>query len=450
MKMTVWHSNVWHPEVHQRLGETLYFFLVRLSPLNLREISSDLLEVLHAKQLGGVRVFPIFGAYDLLIRAWLHPSVSNSFRELLELELKGSSRSINTFAVEQIDRAWYGPEQTIDRELLSSLDEDSIRAAQSGLDQPLLQKLIDNQIVLVKDQPSTEDLTFFIAISLEAANSTILVEVVLDIRNYLREHREIKNSSVYRGYGFCSILFKGQVEKYFDVAKLPVWLSERFKAFGIRSETYLVQGRAPLLENEAIGEATLLGLRGRNLFAQSIVPELYERHYSERDSIERFLLDEAFDKHLTQQNKKLVHDYLIGHLNEDPTQMAMAVFGFFISVENYMRKNYKEFLGRTSGRPLKELLQVAGIEASKKPVSLGEILRLCSLAARSTNSNGAPFSDEDWQDFIHLRNIVAHGGIDFLSDWQEPLRILLRHLPRIRELIGLVESGTGQPYVSPY
>src|SRR5215216_4939869 len=98
----------WHHSIHERLGETLFYFLARVRPLDHEEISAHLKKFLQDKRLGSIRVFPIFGSFDLLIRAWLHPSVVNTFRKGLDSILVGSSHTLHTpFSVEHIDKRWY-------------------------------------------------------------------------------------------------------------------------------------------------------------------------------------------------------------------------------------------------------------------------------------------------------------------------------------------------------
>jgi hypothetical protein len=441
---------IWHPQVRQRLGETLFYFLVRVSPFDINQITARLNKFFLDKHIGGVRVYPIFGTYDLMIRVWLHPSTGITFRTGLDSSLGGTSHSMQPFAVEHIDLMWYDRDREVTRELLESLDEDTIRAVQTRMNQPMLQRLMDAGLVLLESEIPGTTINLFIAIYLEAGNLSILADAVAQIKSFLSAHSEIRNPSVYRGFGFCSILVRCQVIDYFNIATFQNWIGETFKVFGVRAETYLAQGPKPIINNETIGEATFWALRGKDLLVHSILPELYEINSPKRPEVERFLIEELREKHLTQQDKKLLHDYLIGYLSNDPTQMAMVIFAFFAQLENYLRRNYKEFLGRKSGRPPKEMLEEAGIEESKKFLSFVDILRLYSMIVDNAGQGELADKAKDWPELANLRNAVAHGTTDFLSNWTQPLEVLIRYLPRVRELICLFEDVTDNPYSGPY
>jgi len=444
-----WEDKFWHYRVHERLGETLFYFLARVHPLDSKEVVKRLEGLFAERQLGSVRVFPIFGLYDFLIRAWLHPSIANQFRGWLGSSLRGSSHTVHTFSVNRIDKRWYS-DREIDRDLLGDLDnEDTISAVQAGESPALLQKLLDKGVVLTRPQAS--NINFFVAINLEEGSDALHDEVLALIKSeFLHNTTDIKNTSIYRGFGFCSILFKGQVENFFNIAQLPNWIGERFKAFGATTETYLVHGPTHVIGGEEIGQATFLALMGRDIFVQAIIPELYDSSSPKRSSVEDFLINEARKRQLTQKDKKLLHDYLVGYLADDPTQMAKTLFTFFYELESYLRDNHKEFIGRKTQQPVNELYKKANIEEGKKYPSLGDVLHLYSLAIKLTDQGEDELLTGDWEDLAKLRNEVMHGGVDILSDWNELLKRLLKYLPRVRQLLPLIEGITKKAYSGSY
>lgn len=83
-KSKPWEDKAWHHCVHERLGEMLFYFFVRVSPRNPSDVKTKLTSFVAEKQIGSIRVFPIFGSYDFLIRVWLHPSVATHFSSWLD------------------------------------------------------------------------------------------------------------------------------------------------------------------------------------------------------------------------------------------------------------------------------------------------------------------------------------------------------------------------------
>src|SRR5437870_2746032 len=168
----VWDDKAWHHRVHERLGEILFYYFVRVSPRIPSEAKAKLRYLIAEKQLGSIRVFPIFGSYDLLMRAWLHPSVATHFASWLDSTL--SNCQVVPFAVTHIDRRWYwndnDPEIGINRYLLEHLNEDRIRAVQS-LDRStaekdltdktsLLSQLVDGRIVIRRESEDKPKVRF--------------------------------------------------------------------------------------------------------------------------------------------------------------------------------------------------------------------------------------------------------------------------------------------------
>ena len=140
--LNFWENKFWHHKVHQRLGETLYYYLVRVRPFDPDQIVERMGKVLGALRLGSVRVFPIFGQWDILIRAWLHPKVANQFQMELNSKLADSIRAHHTFVVSKVVRRWYDQGQEVDDHLLENLNEATLRDVQSGQNSVLLNKLI--------------------------------------------------------------------------------------------------------------------------------------------------------------------------------------------------------------------------------------------------------------------------------------------------------------------
>ncbi len=407
--------------------------------------------MLRAKGLGSVRVFPIFGSYDFIIRAWLHPSITTEFRTWLDAALSKAAGSHNTypFAVDYIDqRAHNQPD--IDRDLLEELKEDTIKAVQAGRELPLLQRLIEGNLVIRKKR--SNNVRFFTSIYLDDENQPINVGVVAAIKQYLRDSPGIRDVSIYRGYGFCSVLVKGEVDSFFNIAPMPNHIGDLYRPLGAHTETYLLHGASHVAGDESIGDATFFALQGRNLFVQSIIPELYDLQSPNRQAVERLLVSAAHRLTLTQQDKKLLHDYLLGFLAEDSTQMATVLFAIFHKLEGYLRANHKEFIGRKNVGTFDAICDRANIPPSTRDrPSLRDLLHVLTTTIKLVDTpEQYQQVSANWDEFGQLRNDLVHAKVDVIANWDTLIKRLLQFLPKIRELLRSVEAITGKEYDGVY
>jgi len=442
-----WDDKFWHHLVHQRLGETLFYYLVRIRPSNLSEIEACLKRIMEDDKLGSVRVFPIFGTYDIIIRAWLYPSVADRFRNDLEVSLAtaGASRVVHTFRVEHVDQRWHGKEN-VDKEMLESLEESTIRDVQLGKNPGKFAQLVAGNLAFQRRK--TESIRFFVAINVDFLDGELPLGIVNAIKHDLSTTPNIKNVSIYRGIGFCQILVKGEVLDYFSIAPLPNWIGAAYHRHGAQTETYLVHGPSPTLGDESVGDATFFALRGRDLFVQSVIPELYDHPFEKRHDVERLLIDFVHAYVPGAKDKDLLHDYLFAYLTDDGSGMAKTLLIFFHDLESYMAKHHKEFIARISSKSPREMFQAAHLddEAFNRP-SLRQMFMVCALSMKTKEpSTQNDNLTKSWDDLGDLRNDIIHGRADHLKDWDVLLRRLVPQLARIREFLNKMVETT---HISP-
>ncbi|HEY6292317.1 MAG TPA: hypothetical protein VI455_12270 [Terriglobia bacterium] len=446
-----WHDKVWHSRVHGHLGERLYHFLVRLRHFDPNNLDTQITTLLRVTGLGGIRVFRIFGLYDLLIRAWLHPSIEDSFRQALEKQLV-PWRAPATFAVTSIefrsDRNGNPGNLDIRDHDLASLDDRKIVEAQEPGSQTLAKLLRDG--LVIERQPVTA-IRFYVGVSFGRDESAI-PGVVNRIQEALQEKTgrftKIFQFSIYRGYGFASILIKGKVkaQDYFSVVELPTWIRTEFSHFDPSTETYLVSGDdKKVVGDERIGKTTLTKVGGKDLFVQSIVPELYyDRGYPKEREVEQFLRSLKSnwpDFELTPEDKQLLHDYLLAFLEpkQGAKEMAKVLYLFFAKLEYDLREGLYPFLNRKK-LSFRELSESAKIKKEKGEfLSLGDLVTLYTLAIRKENLQ-IPLPGSD---LAKLRNEIAHGA-SLMADrqWREILMRLLNELPGTRQLLTTMQNIT--------
>ncbi len=437
-----WENIELHHAIHERLGETLYYYLVRVRPLDPDQWVKQLEEKARRLRIGMMRIYPVFGPWDALIRIWLHPKTSKAFQAMVAECTSGS----HPFVVSGIARRWYGLGQDINVHLLERLNETMLRTVQSGQNQELLDQLDQGNLIAKRDIFNGSSISFFVSINIASSNSVLNEEVVNSLHGYLSKNLDsanqpiIKNASIYTGFGFCSILFSGQVQvtNYFEIAKLPKFLRAKFKGVGVDTETFLLLGQPYTIGREPIGEATFLGLGGIKLFVQSFIPELYEGEYEQRAAVERLIEEEARNKEFTLEDRLLIRNYLIGFISGNVTQMESSLFTYLSGLERHLRANHQKFIVKKTQRPLREAYEAAELAPSKKHLALGDLLRLYSQVVAGMESH--KHLAGGWEDLANLRNQVAHGEENFEAKWEDHLRILFKQLSRVHQLKSLIES----------
>ncbi len=208
----------------------------------------------------------------------------------------------------------------------------------------------------------------------------------------------------------------------------------------------IVHGPDHIVGNEEIGDATFSEIAGRDLFVQSIIPELYETDSNLKNKVERFLQEGARTVELTRADKKIVRDYLKAFLDNDATGMLSTLFVFYSGLENYLRATHQAFSGRKN-LPIADLYREAGVQKDAgKFVSIGPLLKFFSAAFRRLEPANTLLVRSDWESFAKLRNEVAHGDLDILATWDSSLRTVMEHLPRVRAVVAAVETVTSELY----
>ena len=453
--MDSWANMEWHYEVHHRFGEQLVYYLLRVRPYEAEIVFEKLTSLLTRHKLESVRIFKVFGANDLLIRAWLHSQVTPDFPEWLRDSLVYDI-GIKTFTVTALHMiSSLPPEVSLpdNSDLLNSLyDEDTIRAVQNGHDYELLEKLINTNIVFTRDQQGPDPIKFFLAVHLSQDEERIHADAARVVCNYVQDQMAtISKTSVYRGVGFCDILIKGDVvgENFFSIGELIDWIYGNLKKYGATTETYIVAWPQPLVETpDRISESTFKAIHGKNLFVQSVIPELYDRFWSKRKEIEGVIAGAS--KQVVVRYKKLVNEYLVGYLEGKNPEMGKVLFTFFTELEEYLRDNYKEFVGRND-LSLGKTLEVVGVPSeSRKHITLGHLFNLYSYVIKLKQLSDKKELTGDWNGLVELRNKPLHGNLNYREDWASSLQILLDYLPRVSQLLTIIYESTGKDYNFTY
>ena len=442
----------WNYAVHRHLGEILAYYFVKVDLYDRTRIKMKLEKMLSDHNLGSVRVFEIFGNYDLIIRAWIYPSIEQKFREWLQEALP--YRLIHIFQSTDSDVRWY---PKADKRAVELITQETIQRAQDlSLDLDRLESLA---LVTRKTPGNGKNLVrFFVAVYFEGAGQQLFLEdgasYSREVENKIREVATIRDYTIDRGFGFCQMLIKGEAEDYFSIADVPSWISTHYKSLRARTETFLVHRRGHLVGGEKIGLSTFRAIGGKDIFANSIVPQMYDN-----DRVTPYSPDkiEWVKRHLTKvrgvaqdtlelsdKDRALLESCMISYLEGDPSIATKALFGVFSDMEAFLRRTYKELLFSKLRLDRDRLLLAARVDSKNlKYLSLGDVLRLLHEGAKELNHNdfGPP---KGFEQIVELRNKVMHGDFsveDFTPDTARLIVVLRNTLGRIATALGTEYTG---------
>jgi hypothetical protein len=445
----------WHYDVHQRLGEKLVYYLLRIRPFDAKDVKDKLRSLLTTQHLESVRIFKVFGSNDLLIRAWLHAQVSPEFPEYLKKALP-QEISISTFTVRDAHAIASEPphiEVADAAHLLEILHDDAmLRAVQMGKDNKLLDRLIKAKVVFTRDQLGAVPIKFYIAVHLADEADRIHADAARKIYAHIRERmRNIQRISVFRGEGFCDILIKGEVvgASFFSIGELVDWIYENLSVFKASTETYVVAWPIPVVETpDKISESTFRAIAGKDLFVNIVLPAAYEEYFGKHKIIES--LFSRADKQTILRHRQLVREYLLGYLEEKNADMGRVLFVFFSEIEEYLRDTHKEFIGKNSLNPALVYDAVNIPADSRKNITLGHLFNIFSMVIDEKNLATANELSGNWNRLVELRNKQMHGNLNHQEEWSRSLETVLESLPRIYELLDIIFKFTGHAYQFTY
>jgi uncharacterized protein with HEPN domain len=183
---------------------------------------------------------------------------------------------------------------------------------------------------------------------------------------------------------------------------------------------------------------------------QGLIPDLYDTLSPNRQIVADFLSSEGRKLSWTKRDKRLIRDFMFGLLANDATQMATPLFALFHKLEAYLKSTYKEFIGRKGGK-VNDIFAKAHLrsEDQERP-TLKNLLNVYTVAIKATESHPDKSLSASWDQLAELRNDLIHANVDLLADWQSVLKKLFPFLPRIRQLISMIENETRRDYDGIY
>jgi len=441
-----WDGNAWHEAVHHYFGETLNFFLLRVRPFEPDRVKLALEALCKEHRLASVRAYRIFGQHDVLIRAWLHASLVERFRRWLEhgQYIAGIDRLLH-FSVDDIGARWYFSNTTApELRLLRHLEPDKIQKIEDGLDAGLYDRALKARLIVVRtpDPRPKQRITFFVTLKFPGTELDLTKRrfVVQQLREFLNGNPDFKYYAVDYGHGFCDFIIKAENSDYFKIQSLPNWIGETFKGDGASTETYLSHSTHEIFGNTRLSPATFDELKGQDLFARSILPEMYPKASNTAEEIEQYLTQKR-NQDISAGARNFLHDFLLGAYKRKSSHMAAVLYQFCRVIERYLRENHEEYLGRLHLDRL-QIYTRANISRTPDKVTLTDLFAVYTIAL--TEQQRPLKVPGGWQRFVDLRNDLAHANDRLLVEWKESADTILAFWHYLSIILKEIESVLGR------
>jgi hypothetical protein len=477
----------WHPAVHTRYGEKLYFFLIRLDKPARGPVADQIRRLLALADLRWACEYAVFGYWDALIRVWLNPTSQHRLVHYVLASSDSNIADVRYFEATEIRHLWRGTDENLlvhDHALAAVVDDhdDAIRLANDALADPdphLVDTLTSTQPPLLFARPATSEGAVKFYVSLQRTEGDISpdseAKAVLEA---VEESGLGPRSSVYTGIGtLAQYLVRCVADTYADVLHWTASLDNSLKGSGLRPMTLLI-ANTNARESDSINAFEGLShedehvLELLNLPAGS--PELLKLTPDQRTAF-RGLISATTDiaggdLALREQLRGLLKACLL----DDRTTVGASIatllefewlLGEYLKLRVWPEvysNNWRVELGQLFDDT--EDASESGIKSKRykemleRPDSwtLGPIVHLAidsaeldaRIAARITHQLG-----QGWQGrlrkLLDVRNYLAHGGLrkvdslyDFQSEWGRRLLELMEVLA-LQSICDALITGEG-------
>ncbi len=253
---------LWHPDVHLSwAGEHLYFWRLSFYPgFDSTAIASALTETLEEMDVRSYAAREMFGTVDVVLRAWLPISVSESaFSEALVERLKSVDLNlVDSFDVKSVRHQWNwssgAPRRLHGFDSLAGLEPDALES--TSLPSGTLDVLENHGLILRTARDI--GITFVMAIGgkievLEPGERRRLSNLLVGI---VEGSERVAEQALYEGTGFADYLFVGRVDgnEINEVTQLGLEImnSARRDGFEIKTTTMISHPLEVLVHREEL------------------------------------------------------------------------------------------------------------------------------------------------------------------------------------------------------
>jgi hypothetical protein len=451
----------WHPAVHARFGETLYFFLLRVKRHYCGSVPDQVESILAGAGVAAACEYTLYGHWDALIRVWL---TSASRRRLLE-ELDKPESNVEEapdYTVTQIRYLWSDKKDDLmseSRKMRPNVTErfGDIKTAVEEFDRMLAPQLIQrltraNLLVERPEATGDDPVKFYLCLQTDpnlgqiAARNRIL--------KALEAAEMTDRSTLYTGNGsFANYLVRCVADTYSEILQLTAALDENLDGLDVRPMTLLVADRNTH-ESDNVNDTSALSPEDENSLdlldlSDPEVRELLKRlTAAQRESLHGLVRLAYEHSEEDDQLRQQLRDLLRASCRNDHPGVA-AASAFMIEFEWFFGEYLKRTWGLLYGSDWMDHL--ATIFAEKHPKkdwarrvsdpdtwSLGLCVNMAISLADADPRLEARFAQQvgtRWKSQMlvskDLRNKVAHGKLrkenlnEFSGEWGKLLGELM-------------------------
>ncbi len=253
---------LWHPLVQHQYGHRCIFYRIKMRNRNLRTIQEAVSTLMTEAHVTTYSPFPILGAWDLLLRAWLNPSehtaVADKFTQSNAIE------EFEEFHVEDFRFLWL-------QDGLPGLDSKTIEIHRKDVLQvckrpteDLVLKLFDDGLLIPVRPRDPKRIPFFIgfhALPGSGRGDSRGIDAMSEVAKNLDD----ASVTIYKGIGFTNYLLRMCSEDYFEIGRrLEGIFTDVAEEWKLHTETF-VAAKLPEWEHDELdprevgGSITTLG-----------------------------------------------------------------------------------------------------------------------------------------------------------------------------------------------
>lgn len=451
----------WHPLVHARFGETLFFYLLRLREPSLRPVAEQLRAGLVRAGIRHACEYTVFGHWDALVRVWLTPASRHRLLHVLRPGGESNVADMREFQTSEIRLLWSGDDR--DRMAPDPAVQDSIaehrryilEVASQGAGPPdsdRQQGLVEAQLLLPRPAVPRTAVKFYVTLSRLGGDLSPAGEAER-VASAVAAAQLSDRASVYVGFGgFADYLIRCVADTYADVLQYTASLDTGFRKLRVRPMTLLIANN-DAIESDNINDLWALDTDDENTLR---VLELGGNGAAHLEALPRDQRDalnnlvnvahelSAGDRRLRDKLRSLLR----ASLQNDRDALISAV-AFLLEFEwllgEYLKRAWADVFGPEWIKRLAEEFtrydSQHEAEVLKKPDewTLGSCVQMAITAADVNKEVSAQLTQhlgDRWKDqmraLVPVRNLIAHGRLrtidrfdDFTGEWGEKLLSLL-------------------------
>jgi hypothetical protein len=438
---------IWHPEVHFRFKEYLFYFMLRYKGYR-REYLEELRNNLEEKNITGYCVYEVVGAYDIILRVWLTTNLLSEITKIFE-----SISPLIAFPYFRVNKInHWGFEEAPSEDLLFKLYSHTEivskmqKQVQSG-NFELFKEYngVENKLVIFENtglSVSKSAVKFYSALTFgetgiisKNQEKEIFDKLAIIKDNLKHTDGYVNKISIYSGENFAHVMVKGIADNIIAVKIFMINdIISPLRAYYPETTTFAICEDYPYESDNISEEALKISSWGTPpQWILSWFPEIYSLGGNKKivTRITTILTDHQDTINAVPRSylEKIIKPLLESAITENPEKAVGKILPWFSFVEATLSndKVWFSFLRKLSGKEGKELpainneiLKAADVDPNKKEYTLLDYLNKYLWAIRTYRKEEAEiFGKTPVKDLSDTRNEFAHGRIfrDFEKKW---------------------------------